>query len=1771
MDLDAFKNKRKNAKATITRIKNYVDSNKDLDVHEYIVREEALNLAYEKFCEAMDDLEINEQNVDHAQQRDEMESKYFDTKVELKRLISEKSSQNLSQAPKMSNNSQSAKMPEIVIEKFTGEQKNWASFYDIFQALVLNNTDLDDVQKLIYLKSSLRGEPLKLIETLSITSTNLKIALDALKDRYQNKLASIYAHIKALVEMPSISKNNQNGLREFILAIKQNRDSLRNLQVPIDQWDLILVYILSQKLDFNTRRAYELERGPTALPTFANFLEFLEKRCVASENLSSPELKRKTIHFTTSGSSNRADHPSHKTQNNCAYCRKSDHNIFKCTKFRDLSVSQRKQHIFNKRLCFKCFSPHSVNQCSWKNCPMCGLPHNSLLHIQNNGGNSINKNSGSSGQHAREVKHNSNRENHQNRDGSGSSNQTVQPSDKNKLIDNSDVEAHEEIVQVGHLSTSVASQHVLIATAKILVKADQGRLVTARVVLDNGSQVSLVTSKFLRKINLQPYFKNVQISGVSGKSSLCNQMIDLQIISRIDPNKCFTIQCTVMDKITCPLPQISLNYDKFDIPKTMILADPEFCVPSDVDMLLGSDVYYEVSEPGLLKLGDGLPVLQNSCFGWVVGGSVSENCVSFLGTAERVSLFNSTLEISNQLQKFWSLEEVSNDVTLSDDEAVAEQLFKDTTKILENGRFQVNIPLKTPNEYTKLGESYSQAVKRFCSLEKKLHRDKKLFQDYKEFIDEYVALNHARYVPLSLKNANGDNKYFIPHHCVIREDKTTTRLRVVFDASSKSSSGYSLNDITLKGYQTQPDLMDILMRFRSFEYVLVVDIKKMFRQVVINPSQSYLQNILWRERPDEDLKCVELLVLSYGVNFAPFVSTRCLLELANSHETEFPLAANALRQQCYMDDILAGTDNSGALVELGEQLIALLNIAKFELHKWNSNSRDFLEHFGDEGNSTSYDIVSDDHSSKILGISWCSTNDYFTISLPKNIKVDPATKRNILSVISRIYDPLGFVSPVTVVGKMLMQKIWLSKLTWDQILDERLKLEWLSFVKNLSELSKQRVPRCFLIKSDLIRVELHGFADASLRAYGACVYIRGLYGNKSVSSHLVCSKSRIAPVRTVSLPRLELCACLLLGNLIHRVLDILKNITFATINLWTDSEISLCWIKSHPSKWNIFVSNRVARIQELSSGCTWRHIRSKDNPADHLSRGLTSSELLNCAQWWTGPQFLSQFDFVLSCHQSEDKSTDLKNIPEQRKTVLTVNEINYSAKNTFQRFSCFVRMQRVIAVCIRFCKNSRKNSEKIYGPLEVQELQNSFNAIIKSLQEIHFSTEIDILKNGKLIKNKSILSLTPFLDSSGILRVGGRLSNADIPYSQKYPILLPANDHVVTLLLRREHLRLYHAGPQTVLSNFRLRFWPLNGLRQIKRIVKNCVVCCRFKAQVATQIMADLPSDRVNITYPFQKTGLDFGGPFTLKSSNLRKAPTTKAYIAIFICMVTKCVHIELVSSLSTEAFLHTLRRFIARRGNPSIIYSDNATNFLGARNQLKELNDFFKRGKNLNSIKEFLSSNEVQWKFIPPRSPHWGGIWEAAIKSTKYHISRVVGNTHLTFEEFSSVLACIESILNSRPLTALSDDPSDLTVLTPGHFLIGRSLTAYPEKDLTTVADNRLTVWQKCIKMQQSFWSRWSVEYLNQLQNKPKWMFPNENLIVNQVVLLKEDNSPPLKWPLARITEVIPGPDGKVRLVRVRSGDGSFTRSISKICPLPCNHDFKNVNIVVNNVNPTL
>jgi hypothetical protein len=463
-------------------------------------------------------------------------------------------------------------------------------------------------------------------------------------------------------------------------------------------------------------------------------------------------------------------------------------------------------------------------------------------------------------------------------------------------------------------------------------------------------------------------------------------------------------------------------------------------------------------------------------------------------------------------------------------------------------------------------------------------------------------------------------------------------------------------------------------------------------------------------------------------------------------------------------------------------------------------------------------------------------------------------------------------------------------------------------------------------------------------------------------------------------------------------------------------------------------------------------------------------------------------------------------------------------------------------------KNSL-NSKKIRVVFDASAKSN--NVIVKSIQKRSFAQEYHQLSTGGGIeKNSTIRNLSPFLDENGVIRVGGRIRNANLAYNQKHPVLIPKNHNVTEAIIRHFHVKNLHSGTQSTLASIRQQYWPIAGRNKIKQIIHKCISCFRAKSIIAQQKMGDLPVKRLEPARPFINSGLDYCGPILIKTHRGRgKQKTIKAYVCLFICLSTKAIHIELVSDLTADTFLDALKRFVSRRGTVKSIISDNATNFIKANKDLIDLHQFFKNSEISRKLVTTLSNENIQWKFIPPRTPNFGGLWEAGVKSVKYHIKRVVGETVLTYDELYTLLTRIEACLNSRPLVPMSND---LTAITPGHFLISEALTAPLEPDLTELKINQLSRHQLLERLRQHFWKRWRTEYLSYLQGRTKWQSPSPSLQPGDLVLLVEDNVPPLCWPLGRIQQVHPGSDGNVRVVTVKTNRGTYKRGVRKVCVLP-------------------
>ncbi|GFS60150.1 integrase catalytic domain-containing protein [Trichonephila clavipes] len=792
------------------------------------------------------------------------------------------------------------------------------------------------------------------------------------------------------------------------------------------------------------------------------------------------------------------------------------------------------------------------------------------------------------------------------------------------------------------------------------------------------------------------------------------------------------------------------------------------------------------------------------------------------------------------------------------------------------------------------------------------------------------------------------------------------------------------------------------------------DIRQAFLQICLADKHKDFVRFLWT---DSNPRIGEKLTLQiyrfnrviFGVNSSPFLLAATIKYHIEKYNEIHPITVQHLDSFMYVDDWITGQDTREEALFMSRHAKNIMKEAGMEMRKWISNDTVLMAQWEAEGFDThpmDASIRLGTNKTKVLGMAWQTLDDCLTLDtkgLLEFVSINENTKRFMLQTIGKIFDPLGLLSPFTIRIKCVVQELWIKKITWDEILPPKLKEKWLIWCKELPLLDNLRIPRLVLDStndevSDLI--EIHIFCDASKLAYGAAAYVKVRKQNE-VLINLIASKTRVAPLKAVTLPRLELLGALVAPRLSSRVQEIVRKKKECKVFHWTDSKIVLFWIKGSSKRWKQFVANRVQEISKLTDPDSWFHCSGQDNPSDFLSRGLSVDTLIS-NKWWTGPAFLRTEELpktVSECPELNevDYLPELKSKDSKEHTVLTLNFNQTFFDHLLSRSNKFLTIVRVLSFLYRFLFNIRNPTNKKTGPLTSDEMKEAEIYLMKQVQLSSFYKEIRAMQNGDDICNKSkILNLSPFLDDKGIIRVGGRLKHSRLPYSSKHPILLPAK----------------------------------SANREIKALSK-------------------LVRDREE-------------------------------------------------------------------------------------------------------SLFAFFAEEGIEWSFIPPRSPNWGGLWEANIKSLKYHFKRVAGNSKFSYEELLTLITQIEAILNSRPLTPLSSDVDDLEVLTPAHFLIGRPITAIVEPSLLQCESNRLNVWQRITKSVQTIWKRWSLSYLNSLQQRKKWIVNKENLKLGDMVLIREENLPPCKWLLGRVVKIYIGKDKKVRVVDIKTGKGIYKRSINRLSILP-------------------
>nr|XP_029715748.1 uncharacterized protein LOC115259352 [Aedes albopictus] len=647
--------------------------------------------------------------------------------------------------------------------------------------------------------------------------------------------------------------------------------------------------------------------------------------------------------------------------------------------------------------------------------------------------------------------------------------------------------------------------------------------------------------------------------------------VTLSLASRFGDHR-FTLDCLELPKLAVSLLNHHINVSRWQIPRNLPMADPQFNISQKIDIIIDAELFFSLLEHQQISLAAGCPLLQKTVLGYIVCGKISDP--AFDPPAVQTSHTCTDDLLDKQLERFWEIDNFNVGRSYIPDEQRCEAHFQQTVGRDTDGRYIVRLPLRA-DMLPMLGDTYQLAFPRLQSMEKNFAVDEGLRIAYHEFLEEYESLGHMEEVN---PRASRSPQFFLPHHVIRRPESSTTKTRVVFDGSCRSSTSLSLNEVLFVGPTVQLALYSTVINIRLPRYAVTADAEKMFRQFWVHPDDRKYQQILFRKDPSEPVRIYQLKTVTYGLASSPFHATRVLNQLAIYEGERFPLAVPVIKKGTYVDDVLTGDDDQVKLTETCRQLMEMLHQAGFVLRKWATNNTSILASVPRQLWETKPELEIDRSSTvKTLGLLWFPHSDTFQFKVPTLPPLDVTTKRLVVSKMSQLFDPLGLLGPVVVKAKIVVQNRQYS---------------------------------------------LHCFCDASKAAYGCCIYVVSRDELGQSHSHLLTAKSRVAPapLRGQGEECLELCAALLgsqLADSLRQTTDFVEPPTF-----WVDSSIVLHWIKSQSNVWKVFVSNRIAEIQRLTKDCKWRHVPSEMNPADRISRGMMASQISKDNLWWHGPSFL---------------------------------------------------------------------------------------------------------------------------------------------------------------------------------------------------------------------------------------------------------------------------------------------------------------------------------------------------------------------------------------------------------------------------------------------------------------------------------------------------------------------------------------------------------------------
>lgn len=1254
---------------------------------------------------------------------------------------------------------------------------------------------------------------------------------------------------------------------------------------------------------------------------------------------------------------------------------------------------------------------------------------------------------------------------------------------------------------------SVVNSHVVrsdkeisIPTVSVLV---EGHVVHA--VLDTASDATFCTYELARKFAFSRKTGPVQLRTLSSTVARHAEFVNF-IIRSCDGSKELALSNVILvDRIPTKTARISLN--EFDH-----LYDLPIVFPEDdcAQLLIGQD-NAEALVPLEVRTGSAnQPFAVRTMFGWALHGSAPAKHDVKFPKVSIVSHFVCSDSLEKRVEQFWNLENEGichEQSGLSFEDKRVLKLWDEGTSF-SSGHFEMPIPWRPG---VSMSNNRHIALSRLRNLDSSLKR-RNIWDHYDAEMGKLMDEGYAELVPVACSTSMPSRVWYLPHHAVFNPKKPG-KLRIVFDCAA-AHNGQSLNDACFSGPDLNNRLIHVLLRFRSHPFAFTADVQAMYYQVLIPEKDRDALRFLWFDGSTKHVREFRMTRHLFGGVWCAASATYALRKSLEQVEDASSAVKDTILRSFYVDDCLRSSESADALRDTAMETVHVLTNSGFKLTKFVSNSPSLLSSLPDDLKSSGPKDIGPIDQSKVLGIKWQVSTDEFVFDCAPLLEQQCTTRRSMLSCVSSLFDPIGLIAPVIVRGKLLVQEAAKLKLAWDEQIPNDLEVAWRAWYGELMHMQTLHVPRCIKPISEC-SLQIHHFSDASEVAFGCCSYLRSVDGHGNVNAHLLISKSRVAPLKKVSVPRLELEAAVLSAR-VDVMLRAELDLPLETSHFWVDSEVVLKYIASDSSRFKTYVANRVSFIREVSQPLQWHHIKGSENVADIVSRGRDVSKV-DERLWLMGPEFLRMPE---SRWNLPPEDVTLDDDPELKMKTRHVAAITSGFVHPIERlceyFSDWLRLKKAVAWLLRLKSllKSRCRHVAVSQSLSFHEMHDAETVIVKHIQSYHFQKEAGrIGVNMPLAPRSAIKCLDPFLADDGLLRVGGRLRRAEQPpnSSSIHPILIPHRHAAATLIARHFH-QMAHLGVEWVIAEIRKHYWITRVRSVVKRVAHDCVTCRKLFSPPMEQKMANLPPSRVApFQPPFHVTGIDCFGPFLVK----RGRAECKRYGCIFTCFSTRAVHLELLESLETQSFCNAFRRFVARRGMPKEIFSDNGTNFVGAEKQLRQ---------------------SVEWHFRVPHASHQGGVWERLIRTVRKVLAGVVPRgARLTDEGLHTILCEVERLVNSRPITKNSDDVNDGGALTPNHVLMFNQVPPLAPGEFHE-ADIYRCRWRCVQHVVDEFWRRWLREYLPLLQLRVKWHEVKRNLRVGDVVLVREEVTPRAVWPLGLITEVNASTDdGLVRSAKVR------------------------------------